>query len=75
MDAFIAHRILDLLENARKIPEYRQLAAEHEILNTRLLSQLETMTPAQQSAVMDYIGLCIELHLTLLSQAMVSGGP
>ena len=71
MDAFAAKKILELQDVVRIDPEYRQLVAEHEVLNTRLLSQLETMTPSQQSAVMDYIGLCIEIHLKLLSQAVM----
>lgn len=66
MDEKAARRILDLQDAIQADMEYRHLMQEHDILNSRLLSQLETMNPEQRDAVMDYIGLLIEIGMKML---------
>lgn len=66
MDKHIFDKILTAQENLSKKPEYQDLLKEYEILNTRFLQQMETMTAEQQSAVWDYCGMLIEMHIHTL---------
>ena len=55
--------ILEAQDRIYSDPEHQILLAEYERLNSRFLEQLETMDPLQQSAVMDYCGVLIEMQL------------
>lgn len=73
MERDVCRKILELREEAALDEDFRRLIMEHEALNARLLAQLDTMNDAQRSAVMDYIGLGVEMHLKLLGLAFSQG--
>ena len=66
MNRTVFCKVLDAQEKMFDDPNYQKLLAEHEMLNTRFLRQLDTMNSEQQEAVMDYCGLLIEMHLRTL---------
>ena len=62
----IFDKILDAQEMLSAKPEYQNLIKEYELRNERFLEQVKTMNPEQQSAVWDYCGMLIEMHLHML---------
>ena len=66
MDKAIFDKILDAQEMLSAKPEYENLMKEYELRNKRFLEQVKTMNPEQQSAVWDYCGMLIEMHLHTL---------
>ena len=62
----IFDKILDAQEMLSAKPEYENLMKEYELRNKRFLEQVKTMNPEQQSAVWDYCGMLIEMHLHTL---------
>ena len=66
MNKAIFDKILDAQEMLSAKPEYQNLIKEYELRNERFLEQVKTMNPEQQSAVWDYCGMLIEMHLHTL---------
>ena len=66
VDKAIFDKILDAQEMLSAKPEYENLMKEYELRNKRFLEQVKTMNPEQQSAVWDYCGMLIEMHLHTL---------
>ncbi len=66
MDKTVFEKILTAQEELYKNPEYGDLLAEYEQLQKRFLEQVKTMNKEQQSAVWDYCGMLIEIHLHTL---------
>ena len=66
MDRRVFEKIVAAQEEFCKKPEYQKILEEHERLHAHFLQQVETMNPEQQSAVWDYCGLLIEMHLHML---------
>ena len=66
MDKQIFDKILTAQEELIKKPEYQSLLDEYKILHTRFMQQVETMNFEQRSAVWDYCGMLIEMHLHTL---------
>ena len=66
MNKAIFDKILDAQEMLSTKPEYQNLMKEYELRNERFLEQVKTMNPEQQSAVWDYCGMLIEMHLHML---------
>ena len=66
MNKGIFDKILDAQEMLSVKPEYQNLIKEYELRNERFLEQVKTMNPEQQSAVWDYCGMLIEMHLHML---------
>ena len=66
MNKAIFDKILDAQEMLSVKPEYQNLIKEYELRNERFLEQVKTMNPEQQSAVWDYCGMLIEMHLHML---------
>ena len=66
MNKAIFDKILDAQEMLSVKPEYQNLIKEYELRNERFLEQVKTMNPEQQSAVWDYCGMLIEMHLHTL---------
>ena len=73
MDLQTAKKIMHILETAQRDPHYQHLYREYEAVNGKLLAQMDTMSDAQRSAVLDYIGLCAEIHMTQLVLALHMG--
>lgn len=70
MDRTAAEKIMELQERFFDNPENRELIAEMNCSNARFLQALETMTPQQREAVLDYCGAGIEVYLKLLELAV-----
>ena len=70
MDPRTAKKLMHILETAQRDPHHQYLYKEFEAVNRKLLAQMETMTEAQRSAVLDYIGLCAEMRMTQLVLAL-----
>ena len=66
MDKAIFNIILEAQEELLTNPEYQNLIKEYDALNKRFLEQVRTMNQEQQSAVWDYCGMLIEMHLHTL---------
>ena len=66
MDKTIFSKILEVQEELLTNPEYQNLIKEYDALNKRFLEQIGTMNQEQQSAVWDYCGMLIEMHLHTL---------
>ena len=66
MDKAVFEKILAAQEELHNSPEHKSLMEEYERLNNRFLQQVQTMTPEQQTAVWDYCGMLIEMHLRTL---------
>lgn len=66
MNTATARKIIEIQEKAMRDEQYLQLMEEYQGRNRCLLEELETMTETQQSAVLNYIGLCAEMHAKLL---------
>ena len=66
MDKAIFEKILEAQERLFAKPEHQNLMEEYELLRVRFLEQVKTMTEEQQSAVWDYCGILIEMHLHTL---------
>ena len=66
MDKVLFEKILTAQETLYKNPEYKLLLAEYAQLQECFLEQIKTMNKEQQSAVWDYCGMLIEMHLHTL---------
>lgn len=49
-------KLLEIEEFMRTDESYRQLTAEHEILNARFLEMLDDLEKEQQDLILDYLG-------------------
>ena len=49
---------------------YRQLMDEHGARNERFLEVVQSLSEEQQTAIYDYLGVLIEMHLRMLEQAL-----
>lgn len=70
MDRQLTKKILNLQETALSDPEFGNLHQEYAIRNATLLDTLDTMTQIQRNAVLDYIGLGVQMHLQLVELAL-----
>ena len=75
MDQQIARKLMAVLEASRCDPGFLQLCQEYDAVNRQLLSQMDAMTESQRSAVLNYIGLCEEMHMKQLPLALDHADP
>ena len=61
-----AQRVLDIQE---RIQSDADLMGEYNIHHAKLLAVLDELTESQQDILMDYLGICIEIHLKMLEEA------
>ena len=73
MNQEAARRIFAVQDAALSDEDYKLLLEEHEVLSPQFLQALEEMEPRQRDAVMDYLGLGINMHLRLLEMACMWG--
>ena len=66
----LSKKILQLQEAAMEDETYRQLMDEHGARNERLLEVVQSLSEEQQTAIYDYLGVLIEMHLLMLEQAL-----
>jgi hypothetical protein len=66
MKISVQQRLLAAQEAAIKDDDYRQLALEHEEMNRTLLILLESLPEEQKETVLDYLGLCAQMHMRML---------
>ena len=66
MDKAVFDKILTAQEKLSYDQEYHVLIEEYARLQDRFLEQVETMNEEQRSAVWDYCGILIEMHLHTL---------
>ena len=66
MDKTVFEKIVAAQEELYNGPEHQKLMEEYDRLQERFLQQVGTMTLEQQSAVWDYCGMLIEMHLHTL---------
>ena len=64
------NKILEIQDSIQTNSEYWQLMEEYKICGRQLLAQLETMNEDQRNAVLDYLGLGVEMHLKMLEFAV-----
>lgn len=66
MDKYLFDRIWEAQEKLAADPQYTSLLEEYKARDEVLLAQLDTMTMPQRDAVMDYLGVLMELGLKML---------
>ena len=66
MDKAVFDKILTAQEKLSYDQGYHALIEEYARLQDRFLEQVETMNEEQRSAVWDYCGMLIEMHLHTL---------
>ena len=66
----LSKKILQLQEAAMEDETYRQLMDEHGVRNERFLQVVQSLSEEQQTAIFDYLGVLIEMHLRMLEQAL-----
>ena len=66
----LSKKILQLQEAAMEDETYRQLMDEHGARNERFLEVVQSLSEEQQTAIYDYLGVLIEMHLRMLEQAL-----
>lgn len=59
-------RIMDIQE---RIQSDADLMGEYNIHHAKFLAVLDELTESQQDILMDYLGICIEIHLKMLEEA------
>ena len=69
IDPEVVQKMLDAQDIAREDAHYQLLLDEHEIMKKKFDGAMNTMTKAQQDAVMDYLGIAFAMHLRLLELA------
>ena len=67
MNQLIAKRILDVQE---RIFAGNPLGEEYRATQTAFLAMLPELTEAQREILLDYLGVCVELHLEMLGKAI-----
>ena len=67
MERLTAQRILDIQE---KICADQVLMVEYRTAQTAFLEMLPHLPQAQQDIIMNYLGVCVELHLRMLENAL-----
>ena len=65
-----SRKLLQLQEAAMEDETYRQLMDEHGARNERFLEVVQSLSEEQQTAINDYLGVLIEMHLRMLEQAL-----
>lgn len=73
MEKHVIDHIWAVQEKLAADPQYAQLLREYRIRNSELLIHLETMTVSQQDAVMDFLGVLIEIQMKILELLAGSG--
>ena len=66
MDKAVFEKIVTAQECLLQNPEHKLLLAEYEQIHEHFLEQVKTMNEEQRSAVWDYCGMLIEIHLHTL---------
>lgn len=69
MATLTPEKLLKIQAIAHKDPAFQRLSQEYDLLDSGLQLALQTMDEQQQTAVTDYIGLLIEMHMKLLEIA------
>lgn len=69
MEQQIVQKLLDIQDRLITDPQYQSLMPEYRQRNTQLLAALETMEPEQKDAVLDFLGIALEMHLRMLELA------
>ena len=62
-------KLLEIEEFMRTDEGYRQLMAEHKVLNARFLEMLEELEGEQRALIYDYLGVLIRMHTEMLLKA------
>ena len=67
MDRNALERILDVQE---MIQSDDVLMGEYESVQAAFLEMLPQLTEAQRDTLLDYLGVCVEIHLRMLEKAI-----
>ena len=66
MDRKSTERILNIQE---RIQSDSELMGEYNVHHARFLQMQNELTESQQEILMNYLGICIEIHLKMLEEA------
>ena len=67
MDRKSTERILNIQE---RIQSDSELMGEYNVHHARFLQMQNELTESQQEILMNYLGICIEIHLRMLEEAI-----
>ena len=62
-------RLLDVYDIALVDPEYRRLHGEYTVYQQKVLELYDWLEEEQLAALVDYLGVCAQMHLRLMALA------
>ena len=62
----VEDRIIAVQDAAMVDHEYLQLAQEQKVMNQELLELLDTLQEDQKETILNYLGLCAQMHMRML---------
>ena len=68
-------KMLDTQDQLRSNPEFSSLQAEYRQRSEDFMRILEQLSSVQRDGILDFFGVCIEIHLRLLKTACQAAIP